>query len=47
MELREQFTLADGVSQGMTAFKAKSPFRSDGSISATGPISKVCFAFQF
>lgn len=48
VELREQFVLADGVSQSMTPFKAKaaSPFRDDGTISLTGPISKVCILPQ-
>lgn len=48
VELREQFVLADGVSQSMTPFKAKaqSPFRGDGTISLTGPISKVCILAQ-
>lgn len=41
VELREQFILADGVSQAMTAFKSKSPIK-DGSIPTTGPITKVC-----
>ena len=53
MELREQFTLASGVSQSMTAFKAK-PSRTEGSPnssvsggqsgqrgSISGPITKV------
>ena len=31
MELREQFTLAPGVSQSMTAFKAKPGSRAEGS----------------
>lgn len=44
VELREQFVLADSVrGQSMTPFKSKSPFQSDGSITMTGPISKVFF----
>ena len=42
VELREQFILADGVSQSMTPFKSKSPVRSDATIPTTGPITKVC-----
>ncbi|KAH7645757.1 microtubule-actin cross-linking factor 1-like protein [Dermatophagoides farinae] len=42
VELREQFVLADSVrGQSMTPFKSKSPFQSDGSITMTGPISKI------
>ena len=49
VELREQFTLASGVSQSMTPFKAKPRERSpSGSISGesqrqsvSGPITKV------
>ena len=50
VELREQFTLAPGVSQSMTAFKEKrkeSP-APDGSVgsgqrdSVSGPVVKVC-----
>ena len=49
MELREQFTLASGVSQSMTPFKAKPRERSpSGSMSGesqrpsvSGPITKV------
>jgi dystonin len=41
VELREQFILADGVSQSMTPFKSKSPIRSDGTINTTGPITKI------
>ena len=43
VELREQFILADGVSQSMTPFKAKRT----ASISATGPITKVGFDYDF
>lgn len=48
VELREQFVLADSVrGQSMTPFKSKSPFQSDGSITMTGPISKVfCYFFK-
>ncbi|CAG2163885.1 unnamed protein product [Oppiella nova] len=42
VELREQFILADGVSQSMTPFKSKSPIKSDGTINTTGPITKAC-----
>ncbi|XP_054153648.1 microtubule-actin cross-linking factor 1-like isoform X2 [Oppia nitens] len=41
VELREQFILAEGVSQSMTPFKSKSPIRPDGTISTTGPITKI------
>lgn len=41
IELREQFILADGVSQAMTAFKSKTPIK-DGQFSTSGPITKVC-----
>ena len=52
VELREQFTLADGVSQSMGTFKSKSPAKSPtssaastwsgySSSSASGPIVKV------
>jgi len=48
IELREQFILADGVSQTMTAFKSKpsgstisSGNRSAQSLPAAGPITKV------
>ena len=44
VELREQFILADGVSQSMTPFKSKSPIRPDGTINTTGPITKVCIS---
>ncbi|KPM10180.1 Microtubule-actin cross-linking factor 1-like protein [Sarcoptes scabiei] len=40
VELKEQFVLADGVSQSMAPFKSKSPFQADGSINLIGPISK-------
>ena len=54
VELREQFTLASGVSQSMTPFKSKPRDRSpSGSISGesqrpsvSGPITKVIF-FNF
>lgn len=39
VELREQFILADGVSQSMTPFKSKRP--ADG-LPTSGPITKVC-----
>jgi hypothetical protein len=52
VELREQFTLASGVSQSMTPFKSKAaPVASPTSsisgegrngISTSGPITKVC-----
>ena len=43
VELREQFILADGVSQGMAAFKAKPVIDpKTGAISTVGPITKVC-----
>ena len=49
MELREQFTLASGVSQSMTPFKSKAPRESPTSSvsgdtrngSMQGPITKV------
>jgi len=41
VELREQFILAEGVSQSMTPFKSKSPIKADGSIQTTGPITKI------
>jgi len=41
VELREQFILADGVSQSMTPFKSKSPIKPDGTIDTTGPITKI------
>ena len=48
MELREQFTLAPGVSQAMTSFKTKAPKESptssvsgEGRNGMTGPITKV------
>ncbi|KAI7690143.1 Dystonin, partial [Sarcoptes scabiei] len=41
VELKEQFVLADGVSQSMAPFKSKSPFQADGSINLIGPISKI------
>uniref|UniRef100_A0ABD2XTK8 Calponin-homology (CH) domain-containing protein n=1 Tax=Trichogramma kaykai TaxID=54128 RepID=A0ABD2XTK8_9HYME len=42
IELREQFILADGVSQSMTAFKSKvSPSMNRNNLSSTGPITKV------
>lgn len=48
IELREQFILADGVSQTMTAFKSKisassvsSGNRSAQSVPTAGPITKV------
>ena len=55
MELREQFTLASGVSQSMTPFKAKPRERSpSGSMSGesaqrpsvSGPITKVKNTFS-
>jgi len=43
VELREQFILAEGVSQSMTPFKSKpmSPFNKDGSVNTVGPITKI------
>lgn len=44
IELREQFILADGVSQSMTAFKAKTPRSSTNTpptLGTAGPITKV------
>ena len=48
VELREQFTLAPGVSQAMTSFKTKAPKESptssvsgEGRNGMTGPITKV------
>ena len=50
MELREQFTLASGVSQSMTPFKSKAPAASPTSsisgegrngLPTSGPITKV------
>lgn len=49
IELREQFILAEGVSQSMTAFKPRaspggSSTGSQRSQSLAGPITKVCLA---
>ena len=44
IELREQFILADGVSQSMSAFRHKlssSSSQRSGSLSSAGPITKV------
>ena len=46
VELREQFILADGVSQSMAAFKSKGPGGSSfgkgpGGLPTQGPITKV------
>jgi len=41
IELREQFILADGVSQTMSAFKSKPSKRGDRSVSPEGVITKV------
>lgn len=42
IELREQFILADGVSQSMSAFKPKTPSaQRNTSLSGSGPITKV------
>lgn len=44
IELREQFILADGVSQSMTAFKPKTPSSAQRNTSfsgSAGPITKV------
>ncbi|XP_015788889.1 dystonin isoform X3 [Tetranychus urticae] len=42
VELREQFILADGVSQGMAAFKSKPVINpKTGAISTVGPIIKI------
>ena len=51
IELREQFILADGVSQSMTAFKPRMSLTSqspqNGSpIPTQGPIMKVNFLFS-
>lgn len=46
IELREQFILADGVSQTMTAFRSKPSPTSTlqrSQLSSTGPITKVTF----
>lgn len=52
IELREQFILAEGVSQSLAPFKPKpSPNSSvssqsgTNSMPSTGPITKVCFLF--
>ena len=43
IELREKFILADGVSQGMVAFKSKPLVNpKTGEINSVGPITKVC-----
>lgn len=43
IELRERFILADGVSQGMVAFKSKPLVNpKTGEINSVGPITKVC-----
>ena len=54
VELREQFTLASGVSQSMTPFKSKAPREASSPTSSVsgdtrnggmqGPITKVGFA---
>lgn len=44
VELREQFILADGVSQSMAAFKSKGPSsfgKGPGGLPTQGPITKV------
>lgn len=41
IELREQFILADGVSQSMTAFKPRVSLSSQSPIPTQGPIIKV------
>ncbi|XP_011502771.1 PREDICTED: dystonin [Ceratosolen solmsi marchali] len=42
IELREQFILADGVSQSMTAFRSKpNPTSARNQLSSAGPITKV------
>ncbi|XP_025411352.1 dystonin isoform X7 [Sipha flava] len=41
IELREQFILADGVSQSMSAFKPKHNAQQQRSVSTAGPITKV------
>ncbi|VVD00034.1 unnamed protein product [Leptidea sinapis] len=41
IELREQFILADGVSQSMAAFRPRTPRSNTNTPPATGPITKV------
>lgn len=52
IELREQFILAEGVSQSLAPFKPKpsptpslSSHSGTNSMPSTGPITKVCFLF--
>lgn len=48
IELRERFILADGVSQGMVAFKSKPLVNpKTGEINSVGPITKVCKSTLF
>lgn len=41
IELREQFILADGVSQSMAAFRPRTPRSNTNTPPSTGPIMKV------
>lgn len=41
IELREQFILADGVSQSMAAFRPRTPRSNTNTPPSTGPITKV------